>query len=127
MKRQTRFELLTGVHTCALPISKPIWTPKKPKLIFHRPAKPCRGLSMLLSPSAGRRLSSGEGVAAWRGESKRVGVGYTNTLQGVLSSARPAEPLSLSKSRLEGPLRGILRDGSSTSLSPSSGQTEFGY
>src|SRR3546814_13047108 len=81
MKRQTRFELLTGVHTCALPISKPIWTPKKPKLIFHRPAKPCRGLSMLLSPSAGRRLSSGEGVDAWRGESKRVGGGYPNNLQ----------------------------------------------
>src|SRR3546814_3374994 len=44
------------------------------------------------------------------------------------SSVRPEEPLSLSKWRLEGHCRhaDVLRDGSSTSLSPSSGQTGFG-
>src|SRR3546814_12204455 len=30
--------------------AKPIWRPKKPKLMFHRPAKPCRGFSIAALP-----------------------------------------------------------------------------
>ncbi|MFC3214727.1 hypothetical protein [Novosphingobium panipatense] len=29
--------------------AKPIWMPKKPKLMFHSPAQPCRGLSIMAS------------------------------------------------------------------------------
>src|SRR3546814_3959267 len=30
--------------------AKPIWMPKKPKLMFHRPARPCRGFSIASLP-----------------------------------------------------------------------------
>jgi len=52
--------------------AKPIWMPKKPKLTFHMPAKPCRGFSIIslpwpLTAVVGKTCCSGRRAGQARG------------------------------------------------------------
>src|SRR3546814_9386387 len=65
--------------------AKPIWRPKKPKLMFHRPAKPCRGFSIAALPlvaAGAARVSRGLCRAVEEGASRSEE--HTSELQSLM-------------------------------------------